>query len=162
MITLVESSYKCEAVGMGVISVANHPHEMYSVLGSCIGVAIMDPRAKLGAFAHVVLPKSNGRSALPGKFADTAIPHMLELLKERGASRRGLVVKIAGGAQMFASTGPMQIGESNAAAVRHAIRSAGLAIHAEDVGGTEGRKVTVDCAMAQLTICRVGQPEIVI
>ncbi|MBX3415919.1 MAG: chemotaxis protein CheD, partial [Pirellulales bacterium] len=161
MITLVDAGYKCEPVGMGMISVANHPHELYSVLGSCIGVAIVDPRAKLGVLAHVVLPESNGRRGSPGRFADTAIPHMLELLKERGAARRGLVVKMAGGAQMFACSSQLQIGDANAAAVRRVLRSAGLAIHAEDIGGTEGRKITVDCATAQLTICRVGRPEIV-
>ncbi len=36
--------------------------------------------------AHIVLPESAGRDGAPGKFADTAVPHMLELLREQGAA----------------------------------------------------------------------------
>ncbi len=95
------------SVGMGQIVVAEAPAELVSVLGSCVGVALYHPRLKVGALAHIVLPKSSGGGAAPGKFADTAIPYMIAELAKAGAARAGLVAKIAGGACMFGVSGPL-------------------------------------------------------
>ena len=97
-------------VGMGQIVVAEAPTRIVTVLGSCVGVSLYYPRLRLGALGHIVLPRSNGTATNPGKFADTAIPHMLQLLAEHGAKPGALIVKIAGGACMFGASGPMQIG----------------------------------------------------
>ena len=101
-----------QMVGMGQIVILSHPETAYAVLGSCIGLTLYHERLRVGAMVHIVLPKSSERSGTPGKFADTAIPNMLERLSERRVFPSGLVAKIAGGASMFAATGAMQIGES--------------------------------------------------
>ncbi len=48
----------------------------------------------------------------------------------------GLTAKLAGGANMFGSSGPLQIGDANVEAVAQALRTAGIRITAQDVGGT--------------------------
>jgi chemotaxis protein CheD len=83
---------------------------------------------------------------------------MLELLKKEGISMIGLVTKLAGGASMFAGGGPMQIGLSNYNAVVAALSSAGISVAAADVGGTKGRRVTLNCETGGLTIEVIGQP----
>jgi chemotaxis protein CheD len=145
-----------KTVGMGQIAVAQAPARLASVLGSCVGVALFHPRLRLGCLAHVVLPRSNGVAATPGKFADTAIPHMLQLLEKQGANRAGLVVKICGGACMFNTTGPLQIGDANIEAVTAVLAAEGLRVAARDVGGTAGRRITMDCDSGQLTIDTAG------
>ena len=162
MSAVVDVEQKRLSVGMGEIKLAHHPDCLYSVLGSCIGLAIVHLRLQVGAFAHVVLPESNERTGSPGKFADTAIPHMMNLLRERGVPRSGLTVKMTGGAQMFNTSGPMQIGQVNAQAVQKALEDIGVAVHAQEVGGTDGRRVTVDCSTGLLTIARVGHPDQII
>ncbi|MDP6444761.1 MAG: hypothetical protein QGG36_26415 [Pirellulaceae bacterium] len=76
----------CErkTVAMGEVKLARHPDALCSVLGSCIGVTIVHLPTKTGVFGHVVLPTANGRTGLPGKYADQAIPHMLDLLRTNG------------------------------------------------------------------------------
>jgi len=150
------------SVGMGEIKLARHPDCLYSVLGSCIGLAIVHVRLKVGVFAHVVLPDSSGRAGPPGKYADTAIPHMLEMLREQKISRSGLVVKMTGGSQMFKTSGPMQIGQTNADAVQAALKEVGIAVQVQEIGGTDGRRVSIDCSTGLLTISRVGHPDQVI
>jgi chemotaxis protein CheD len=84
-------------VGMGRVAVARAPGLLTSILGSCIGVAMYHPRFQIGAMAHVVLPAAMGANGPPGKFADTAIPRMIEEIEKAGGSRTGLVAKLAGG-----------------------------------------------------------------
>jgi len=149
----------CESnVGMGQVVVAQGPHRLRAVLGSCVGVTLYHPRLRVGALAHVVLPRSNGRTSSPGKYADTAVDHMIELLRQRGVPTAGLVAKLAGGAQMFGPSGAMQIGRDNVQAISQALQAAGIRVAAQDVGGEKGRRVTLDCQTGQLTIHIVGQP----
>ena len=159
MATLTASNTSKETlVGMGQIAAGRAPERMKTVLGSCIGLAIYHPRLKTGAIAHVVLPDSAGRGGAPGKFADTAVPEMLKLLKELGAPPHGLTAKLAGGANMFGGSGPLQIGDANAEAVVRALRSIGIQAAGQDVGGTKGRRVTFDCTSGEMTVECAGRP----
>jgi len=145
-------------VGMGQIAVGSASERLGAILGSCIGLAIHHPRLKTGGVAHIVLPDSSGRAGTPGKFADTALPHMLALLADLGVPVHGLTAKLAGGANMFGASGPMQIGRANVEAVTRLLRVAGVRVAAQDVGGTRGRRVTFDCASGDLVVECAGHP----
>lgn len=147
-----------QTVGMGQICSARGPSRLKAVLGSCVGVAILHPRFPTGVMAHVVLPEASGRTGSPGKFADTAVPHMIDLLNTMGVPRAGRVAKITGGARMFAASGPMQVGDNNVEAVTRALSAAGIRVIAKDVGGTSGRRVTFDCSNGEMLIEAVGKP----
>jgi chemotaxis protein CheD len=139
-------------VGMGRAAVARKPDRLIAVLGSCVGVALYDTRRQWGGLAHVVLPNSRGSAASPGKFADTAVPHLLELLEQRGSRRADLIVWLLGGACMFDADGPMQIGDSNIKAVVKAVEEAKLPVVGKDLGGAAGRRVTLDCSSGKLIV----------
>jgi len=127
-------------------------------LGSGVGVAIYHPRLQLGVLAHVVLAQSNGRPSTPGKFADTAVPHMMQMIEKEGGKPSGLVVKLAGGACMFGAGGPLNIGEANIAALTKALDQYGIRVADKDLGGTSGRRVSLDCESGILTVQMVGCP----
>jgi chemotaxis receptor (MCP) glutamine deamidase CheD len=59
---------------------------------------------------------------------------------------------------MFNGSGPLQIGEANAAAVAAALTKAGIRVAAHDVGGTRGRRVEFDAAAGELVVEYAGQP----
>lgn len=131
-------------VGLGALVVTDVAGKGLSALGlgSCIGVAAYDPAVKVAGMAHVMLADST-MSTTPGpagKYADTAIPALVEEMARLGAEPGRLVIKLAGGAQMFASGGGnLNIGARNAVAVRAALAAAGLRVKAADTGGTNGR-----------------------
>jgi chemotaxis protein CheD len=160
--TLAREIAKEVTVGMGQISGGKSPQRMKAVLGSCIGLVLYHPRLKTGVMAHVVLPESAGRADSAGKFADTAIPEMLKKLKQLGAPCHGLTAKFAGGANMFGSSGPLQIGDANAKAVLQAVRDTGARVMSQDCGGNKGRRVIFDCSDGTMTIECAGQPARVI
>ena len=76
------------------------------------------------------------------KFADTAVPLLVQAMEQKGASRVRMRAKIAGGAQMFAtvSSSPLSsIGERNVIAVKTALLRLHIPIIAEDTGKNYGR-----------------------
>ncbi len=59
---------------------------------------------------------------------------------------------------MFGSSGPLQIGDANIEAVAQALRTAGIRIAAQDVGGNRGRRVTFECDSGAMIVESAGQP----
>jgi len=114
-------------------------------LGSCVGLIIYDKEKGIGSFAHVMLPKSQGKEGeRAGKFADTAVDRLLEELQKAGSKRSSLIAKLAGGASMFQHfSGNLNIGERNVAAIKELLAEQKIPILKEDVGGTVGRTVTL-------------------
>jgi chemotaxis protein CheD len=149
-------------VGMGQVVVARKPAHLAAILGSCIGVAIHHSRNGVGVLGHVVLPRAEGRVGAPGKFADTAIPYMLEMLRRAGVGPGGLVARIAGGANMFGSAGPLQVGEANAEEVIRALALARIPLAGKHVGGQKGRRTVFDCGTGNLTIEIIGAAPVVL
>ncbi|MDB5294045.1 MAG: Chemotaxis protein CheD [Phycisphaerales bacterium] len=125
-------------------------------LGSCIGVAVYDPAARVAGLLHCQLPtgtmdpaKAAGR---PAMYADTGLAHLMKLMAARGASPRRLQVRLAGGAQMFDDGGVFSIGKRNHAAVRKALWQHGLMVAAEAVGGSSPRTMYVGVADGQVSL----------
>ncbi len=112
-------------------------------LGSCIGLAMIDRDAGVAGLAHVVLPESQGKPGPAGKFADLAIPELVSKMVQAGAVKRRLEAVLIGGARMFSVGASMDIGARNAAAVREALKQAGIRIRTEEVGGNRGRTARI-------------------
>ena len=144
-------------IGMGMIGVARAPNCFRSILGSCIGLALYDPTAKAGSFAHIVLPKSCGQPSPPGKFANMAVAEMLHLMKQYGSTPGRIVAKMAGGANMFGRGGPVTIGEDNINATKLALETAGIRLVSQKTGGQKGRRVMFDCQDGEFVVEVVGQ-----
>jgi len=148
---LTLSSVKNEemvVVGLGEMQVSNDPNMVLACLGlgSCIGISAYDPVARVGAMVHVVLPHGNnidcGKS--PTKYANTALPIMVNAMERKGAIKSRIVLKIAGGAKIIhtiAMGSILDIGDRNIAAVKKAVAENKLSIKAEDIRGTLGRSM---------------------
>ncbi len=129
-------------VGIADLAVAHNPAVLVTIgLGSCVGISFIDPVAKVGALAHIVLPsieQSRNRSE-PLKFADSGIEEAVNMMIERGCSQRRIQSKIAGGASMFSFGESMNIGEKNVEAVIRKLDEMKIPILASDTGGNYGR-----------------------
>lgn len=150
-------------VGMGQILCGRAGDTLEAILGSCVGVVLVQPKLHFAALAHIVLPSSSGRTGSPGKFADTAIPEMLRMLAVEGITTTGLVVKLTGGSNMFGNaTGPMQVGESNIKTITELLTKHNLRIVAKDLGGSKGRRISVDCQTGLVDVEVVGQTKAIL
>jgi len=125
-------------------------------LGSCIGVVVYDPIAKVGGLLHYMLPDSALDSAKaqqnPFMFADTGIPKLIEAVKAIGGQTKRMAVRLAGGAQVLDSQGTFQIGKRNYLAARKILWKAGMLIAAEAVGGEVSRTTRLEVATGRMWI----------
>ena len=133
-------------------------------LGSCIGLCFHDPRIKLGALLHVMLPLNmeTGRKN-PLKYADTGIRETLRQMEAQGASRSRITVKIAGGAKMFEVSGGNlgNIGQRNIESVHTILRKEGIRLLGEYVGGSVARTMLFDVDSGQSCIRSYGKQDII-
>ncbi|MFB5673617.1 chemotaxis protein CheD [Paenibacillus terreus] len=146
-------------VGMADLNVASFPDAIRTTgLGSCVGLTMYDPQLKIAGMAHVMLPSSDiareGQINI-AKYADTALPELLDRMLQLGAARSRVVAKMAGGAQMFAFAGggdTMRIGPRNVESCRAMLTELRIPLIAEDTGGNAGRTIELDCLTGVLSI----------
>ncbi len=149
-------------VGMGQIDFAHPSEPVRAVLGSCVGLVLYHPPSSRGMLAHIVLPEAAGRQGPPGKFADTALPYMLEELQKVGAYKSCLIAKIAGGGQMFGGQGPLQIGKQNVAAVEGLLQAQRITLVGSHVGGQQGRRVQFDATTGEYHVEVAGKEKVIL
>lgn len=133
-------------------------------LGSCIGLCFHDPKLRLGALLHIMLPLNmeTGRTH-PLKYADTGIKETLKQMEAKGALRSRMTVKIAGGAKMFevSGAGLGNIGQRNIESVHAILKRENIRLLAENVGGTVARTLLFDVGTGQGCIRSYGQKDII-
>lgn len=152
------------SVGLGEMKVLKNTDSTLACLGlgSCVGVAAWDPVARVAGMAHVVLPSSQGRRPDSGaKYADRAIPKLIQEVGAQGALKSRLVIKIAGGAQMALSSANdpiFKIGEQNVTAVLEAIDRESLRVEVKETGGNRGRTLRLNAASGETQVSVAGEP----
>ena len=108
---------------MGQIAVASDSGTLRTLVGSCVSVALFDPRLHLAGLAHVLLPESHGTTEEPGRFADTAITELLRQLNKLSRGKQPhWRANIAGGAAMFPGHEEVTVGTQNITAVETLLR----------------------------------------
>ncbi len=149
-------------VGLGELKYSDQPGEELTCLGlgSCVAISAWDRLNKRGSMAHVVLPEcSPGRKPTP-RFADIAVPEMMEKLVTLGAVMTRLEIKLVGGAHMTPTNSPnlpaMRIGDRNIEAVKAQLNKLGLKAVAENLGGNNGRTVRLDVESGRVTVVTAG------
>ena len=145
-------------VGMADMSASNDPNSTlvtYS-LGSCVGVSVYDPVARVGGLLHVKLPDSTINPELAAKqpyiFVDTGVPALFHAVYAMGAIKHRIVVKLVGGAQFLDEKGIFNIGTRNAQATLAILARNGVVASGTALGGQHSRTVRLDVANGTFTI----------
>lgn len=159
---VMENAYH---VGMADMVVVSAPAKLITLgLGSCIGLVLFDQSAKIAGMAHIMLPESRGsaeRIQKPGKFADVAVPALIEEMTKKGAVRSRIKAKMAGGAQMFSladsPTDFLSVGGRNAKETAAMLAKFGIQVAASDTGGNKGRTVEFSTTTWMLQVKVLGK-----
>ena len=77
-------------------------------------------------------------------FADSGIPMLFREAYEKGAQKRRLRVRVAGGAQIMDDKGVFNIGQRNCLAMRKILWKAGVIVQAEETGGKTARTMRLE------------------
>ncbi len=157
---------KTIVVGISDLNVARKGDILVTyALGSCVGICLFDPIAKIAGLSHIMLPSFSDFSnsnAVREKFADTAIEILVQKMLNAGAMKVRIRAKIAGGAQMFNNLNNMSlagIGERNVLAVKQELMRLRIPIVAEDTGKDYGRTVFFDSDEGIMKVKSVNKGE---
>jgi chemotaxis protein CheD len=115
-------------------------------LGSCIGLALYEPRLRIGGLIHCMLPLStlDPERALerPCMFTDTGVLQLIQAMLDRGARAENLIAKVAGAASLLDNSGHFGIGARNQVILRMMLNKNQIPIAAEDTGGNKARTMS--------------------
>ena len=166
------SMQSTEQVELGEIKVTDQKATVMVIpnIGTGVAVVIYDMQNKVGGIAHVVLPESSLSNAhneqMPGKYANLAVPLLLDKYTGMGGQKRATIVRMVGGAQLFNFGGGggniLNIGARNATAIRAAMSKQGYAIEKADTGGNKGKAIRFVLATGQLYVRQIGGGEYLI
>lgn len=138
------------------MKVARGPGEtiVTHALGSCLGIAIHDPVACVGAMLHVMLPSASvspeKAQKNPFMFVDTGTPALFREAYAAGAAKDRLTVKVAGGAALGGGGDFFAIGKRNFIALRKLFWKNSILIAGEDVGGDISRTLHLDVGTGRI------------
>lgn len=137
-------------IGISDMKVSKEPDDMlitYS-LGSCIGLVVWDPVAKVGGLLHYMLPEARldekRAKQRPFMFANSGIPLLFKEAYKLGAKKNRLQVKAFGGAQIMDSAGVFNIGKRNYQIMRLMFEKNNIRLTKEDIGGSVNRTVSLE------------------
>jgi chemotaxis protein CheD len=139
-------------IGEMVMSSSSDAHLVAYGLGSCVALAVWDPRSRVGGLAHFMLPNGPANSVSPVKFIDSGLDAFLTAVEAKGAVVTRSVFKAAGAAAMLTVGGGLAIGKRNADAMNAALAERGLALSATSFGGTAGRTVQLEVSDGRFLI----------
>jgi chemotaxis protein CheD len=156
-------------LGVGGYTVSSKPGEQIKTmgLGSCVAMVIIARNIDLAAMVHVALPESfideQKSCELPGYFADTAIPVVLESMKKHGVTKSSdMIIKLVGGANVMDPENRFNIGKRNVLHLRKLLWQNHLAPRAEDVGGAISRTVWIEVGSEDVYVSSPGKGKWVI
>ncbi len=119
-----------------------------TVLGSCVSACVRDPARGLGGMNHFMLPEDAAVGpndwldpgiGLATRYGSYAMENLINDLLKLGAARERLEIKLFGGGRILAAM--TDVGGRNIEFIRNYMTLEGYRVAAEDLGGTQPRKV---------------------
>ena len=119
-----------------------------TVLGSCVSACVRDAARGIGGMNHFMLPEDAAMGSndwldpsvgLATRYGSYAMESLINDLLKLGAARERLEIKLFGGGRILAAM--TDVGGRNIDFIRHYMTLEGYRVAAEDLGGTQPRKL---------------------
>ena len=119
---------------------------IYTILGSCVSVALYSSRQKIGGLNHFMLPSTSAtftEKDYEGRYGVHAMELLINGLMKEGVPKRELTAKVFGGGNVLNAdpTSRYLIGFKNTEFVFKFLATENIPVVARDVGEDYGRKI---------------------
>ncbi|MNJ96760.1 Chemoreceptor glutamine deamidase CheD [compost metagenome] len=143
-------------VKIGQIKVAGVGEVLKTVLGSCVGIALIWKRRQKIALAHCLLPQPvSSQEDYAARYVSQTIPKMLEKMGAKGEDVLELEAVVVGGGQMMEVEKPyikFVVGVENLKMAKQALEKHRIKIVAFEPGGDQGTKIRLDCGTGEYEV----------
>ena len=131
------------------------PLNLKTTLGSCVGIILTDKKSGVHGLAHILLPERQTKDKSLGKYADTAIPALLDEMKGKGAKQKEVRAFLLGGSCMFSfngTSGMAVIGKRNVEAAQMILEELNIPVVFQETGGNCGRTVLFNSDTGKISV----------
>ena len=128
-------------VNIGAVEASRVPLRLHTVLGSCVSVCLYEPKMRAGGMNHILVPSSHSDSRCATRCGVEAMELLINSLMKLGADRRRFVAKAFGGGNVLPVFREPTIGDLNAMFVRAFLRTEGIPLVAERLGGDRAVRI---------------------
>lgn len=151
-------------VHIGEVKTGTSGQVLRALLGSCVGIALLWPERGIFGLAHCLLAKSPEKDFVIGaKYVDQAIHSLLTLMNITKDDYSKVRAVVAGGGNMInyeESDKTKLVGYNNRIFAIEALDRLKIKIVFEDTGGTNGRRISIDCDKGSYDVVRIPRPEV--
>jgi chemotaxis protein CheD len=137
------------------------PRRIHTLLGSCVALALWNPRHRIGGMCHFMLPSRIHQPGQPldARFGEEAVHLLVEAIRATGTKPADYETHLYGGADTLPGTHGVKfnIGERNIEMGWTLIEHHGFPLVNVDVGDHMPRKVALDLHTGDVAAHR-GQP----
>ena len=132
---------------------------LVTVLGSCIAACIYDKELGIGGMNHFMLAHSKegkwAGDSLSARYGNFAMEHLINELLKNGALKNRLIAKVYGGADLINSK-VLTVGDENIKFVKEYLKTEGIKILEEDLGGNYSRKIYFTPSNGQVSMKKIN------
>jgi chemotaxis protein CheD len=152
-------------VGIGDLIVSNCPDDLIVTfaLGSCLGLAIYDPVARVGGILHAMLPDSSIRRKEeefnPSKYVNTGISMLFKEAYKLGAEKSRIIVKMTGCSAVLDDGNVFNIGQRNYTAAQNTLRKNNVLVDVDHCGCSKSVTLMLEIKTGKV-IVRIQNKEI--
>ena len=126
----------------GALFADYRPHNISTILGSCISVCLYDPVLRIGGMNHFMLPLWNGQGLASPRYGNIAIEKLISKMLNMGSNKNHLKAKLFGGGEVITTNiSQFHIGERNIKIAVELLNEQNISIVGTSVGGQNGRKI---------------------
>lgn len=155
-----EPAFKMQAAKIlpGEYFVSGENIVLMTLLGSCVAACIRDPQLGLGGMNHFLLPdlKSGDLDSTDSaRYGAFAMEVLINQLAKMGARRNRLEAKVFGGANVLRGLTERHVGQRNTEFVIEFLKTEGIPVIAQDLGGVFARKVAFFPATGEVRVKRL-------
>jgi chemotaxis protein methyltransferase CheR len=130
---------------VGELKASFEPAKVTTLLGSCVGVCLYDPKTKIGGMNHFMLPSNSSSDPVSATYGVHAMELLINEIMKLGGDRRRLTAKVFGGGFVIGHQSPeasrTAIGDQNIQFALNFLETDSIPVVAKDVGGTMGRQI---------------------
>ncbi len=134
-------------------------NQLHAILGSCIGIAFLWKKKGQFGLAHCLLPTAPKTDfTINGRYVDHAITSLLTLMKIRSTDYSEIDAVVVGGGNMTqpdTENNNQLVGAMNIKSAISCLDDLGIKIVYQETGGSNGRKISVDCSTGSFDISTI-------
>ncbi len=129
----------------GNIIIGREETKIVTILGSCVGVAIVDMKAGIGGLNHYLLPNPFNDEPDNARYGSFAIPELIRLIQSQGGSLKDMKAKVYGGARLhYKLSETLDVGQYNLKVAHEYLHKLKIPVLEQNIGGIKGRRICLD------------------